>query len=170
MRGALGPLEDFTDMLSGEKEVTVSAIKPVLHILKTKVLKVSDSDTNLTKSIKRKVWDYLQNKYDEADIDGLLNVCTYLDPRFKSMYIDDDVDTALVKDCLARGVEIIEAQTGQSATGNTIVTTEASENTSSASTSSNPSKKCKLSTWLKEAAVIQGPSGNPLTPEQKVKK
>ena len=171
MRGALGPLEDFTDMLSGEKKVTVSAIKPVLHILKTKVLKVSDSDTNLTKSIKRKVWDYLQNKYDEADIDGLLNVCTYLDPRFKSMYIDDDVDTALVKDRLAReGVEIIEAQTGQSATGNTTVTTEASENTSSASTSSNPSKKCKLSTWLKEAAVIQGPSGNPLTPEQKVKK
>ena len=33
--------------------------------------------------------------------------------RFKSMYIDDDVDTALVKDCLAQeGVEIIEAQTG----------------------------------------------------------
>ena len=55
-----------------------------------------------------------------------LNQCTY---------IDDDVDTALVKDRLAReSVEIIEAQTGQSATGNTIVTTEVSENTSSAST------------------------------------
>ena len=115
----------------------------------------------------KKIWNYLQNKYDKADIDGLLNECTYLDPRFKSMYIDD-VDTALVKDCLVReGVEIIEAQTGQSATGNT---TEASEKTSSASTSSNPSKKCKLSTWLKEAVIIQGPSGNPLTPEQKVKK
>jgi len=55
MRGAFGPLEDFTDMLSGEKKVTVSAIKPVLHILKTKAVKVSDSDTNLTKSMKRKI-------------------------------------------------------------------------------------------------------------------
>ena len=53
MRGALGPLEDFTDTLSGEKKVTVSGIKPVLHILKTEVLKVSDSDKNLTKSIKK---------------------------------------------------------------------------------------------------------------------
>ena len=31
MRGALGPLENFTDMLSGKKKITVSAIKPVLH-------------------------------------------------------------------------------------------------------------------------------------------
>ena len=32
MEAALGPLEDFTDMLLGEMKVTVSAIKPVLHI------------------------------------------------------------------------------------------------------------------------------------------
>ena len=55
IRGALGLFKDFTDMLSGEKKVTVSAIKPALHILKTKALKVPDSDTNLTKSIKRKI-------------------------------------------------------------------------------------------------------------------
>ena len=89
MRGALGPFEDFIDMLSGEKKVTVSAIKPVLHnnILKTKALKVFGSDTNLTKSIKRKIWDYLQNKYDDAYIDGLLNVCTYFDPTLMMMWI-----------------------------------------------------------------------------------
>ena len=55
--------------------------------------------------------DYLQNNYNDADIDGLLNVCTYFDPRFKSMYIDDDVDTALVNDRLAQeNVEIIESR------------------------------------------------------------
>ena len=87
------------------------------------------------------------------------------------MYIDGDVDTALVKDRLAReGVEIIEEQTCQFASGNIAVTTETSETTSATSTNSNPSKKCKLSAWLKEAAVVQAPSGSRLTPEQKIKK
>jgi len=48
-----GQLGDFTDMLSGEQKVTVSAIKPVLHILKSKVRKASENDTDLTKSINR---------------------------------------------------------------------------------------------------------------------
>ena len=38
MQAALSPLADFTDMLSGEERVTVSTIKPVMHILKRKVL------------------------------------------------------------------------------------------------------------------------------------
>ena len=158
-----------SNMLSGERKVTVSTIKPVLHILKTKVLKVSDSDTNLTKK-KDKIWDYLQNKYDDADIDELLDVCVYLDPRFKSTHIEDDVSAALVKDRLAReGIEIIEEQTCQHATGNTAVVTEAFEHTSMTSSvsSSNPSKKRKLSAWLKEAAEAQVPSNNPLTPDVK---
>ena len=36
----LVPLDDFTDSLSGENSVTVSAINAVLHILKTDVLAV----------------------------------------------------------------------------------------------------------------------------------
>ena len=97
------------------KKVTVSAIKPVLHILKAKVLKVSDGDTNLTESIKGKILGYLQSKYDDAHIDGLLSVCTYIDSRFKESYFE--VNNALVKDCLAReGIEIIEEQNNEPAT------------------------------------------------------
>jgi len=69
--------------------------------LKTKALKLCDGDTNLTKCIKGKVWDYLQSKYDDEDINELLNVCTYLDPRFKSMYIEDGTSITLATDCLA---------------------------------------------------------------------
>ena len=174
MQAALGPLKDFTDMLSGEMKVTVSAIKPVLHILKTKALKLCDGDTNLTKSIKGKIWDHLQNKYDDVDVNELLNVRTYLNPRFKSMYIEDGVSVTLVIDCLAReGVEIIEEQTSQpaSGTGSTPpIATEVSECTSSTSNSSNLTKKRKLSSWLKEAAETQVPPGEPLTAEQKAKK
>ena len=50
MKAAIGQLDDFTDMLSGEQKVTVSAIKPVLHTLKSKVLRASENDTDLTKS------------------------------------------------------------------------------------------------------------------------
>ena len=81
MKAALGQLDDFMDMLSGEQKVTMSAIKPVLHILKTKVLKASKDDTDLTKTIKQRVLDNLLEKYDDADIEELLNVCTYLDPN-----------------------------------------------------------------------------------------
>ena len=50
---ALGTLSDFTDMLSAEDFVTISAILPVIHhILKRKVLNIGDDDTQLTKDIK----------------------------------------------------------------------------------------------------------------------
>ena len=52
-------LDDFTDMLSGKQKVTVSAIKPMLHILKTEILKVCEGDTDLTKTIKQRVLEYL---------------------------------------------------------------------------------------------------------------
>lgn len=67
--------------MSGELKVTVSAIKPVLPILEIKVLKVCEGDTDLIKTIKERSLDYLLKKYDDIDIDELLNVCTYLDSR-----------------------------------------------------------------------------------------
>ena len=56
--------------------------------------------------IKGKILGYLQSKYNDADIDELLSVCTYLDPRFKESYIEGN--SAIVKYQFAReGVEII---------------------------------------------------------------
>ena len=78
MMAALGQLDDFTGMLSGEQKVMMSAIKPVLHILKNKVLKVCEGDTDLTETIKQQILDNLLIKYNDPDIDELLNVCTYV--------------------------------------------------------------------------------------------
>ena len=163
MKAALGQLDDFTDMLSGEQKVTVSSIKPVLHVLKSKVLKVCEGDANLTNSLKQRVLDYLLNKYDDNDVDELLNVCTYLDPRFKGVYIENEVDLALVKDRLAReGTEMIEDQEGVS---------EPTSSSQSSSVVSDPSiKKRKLSSWLKETVELQSSSSTPQTPDQKIKK
>ena len=35
INNALGPLQEFTDALSGEAYVSVSYLKPVLHLLRT---------------------------------------------------------------------------------------------------------------------------------------
>ena len=163
MKAALGQLDDFTDMLSGEQKVTVSSIKPVLHVLKSKVLKVCEGDANLTNSLKQRVLDYLLNKYDDNDVDELLNVCTYLDPRFKGVYIENEVDLALVKDRLAReGTEMIEDQEGVS---------EPTSSSQSSSAVSDPSiKKRKLSSWLKETVELQSSSSTPQTLDQKINK
>ncbi len=72
LQAALGPLADFTDMLSGEERVTLSAVKPVLHILKTEVLAESSEDTRLTADIKGRVLSYMEHKYADSEIDEMM--------------------------------------------------------------------------------------------------
>ena len=51
VHSAIKSLADFTDMLSGEDGVTLSALKAVFHILKNDVLVKSSVDTMVTKDI-----------------------------------------------------------------------------------------------------------------------
>ncbi|CAM4726085.1 unnamed protein product [Leuciscus chuanchicus] len=62
---ALCPLQDFTDALSGEHYVSISYVKPALHLLNTSVLAEEEEDTGLTKSLKSKILNYLNEKYEE---------------------------------------------------------------------------------------------------------
>ncbi|KAK0156656.1 Zinc finger BED domain-containing protein 1 [Merluccius polli] len=84
---ALHPLQEFTDALSGESYASVSYVKPVLHLLKTSVLAEKEGDTDLTKDIKEKILDYMNTKYDDPATPELLDVASFMDPRFKSSYI-----------------------------------------------------------------------------------
>ncbi|XP_034446787.1 uncharacterized protein LOC117764819 [Hippoglossus hippoglossus] len=87
---ALHPLLEFTDALSGEEYVSISYLKPVLHLFATSVLAEDAEDTDLTKSIKTKVLAYLNNKYGDPNIQELLDVACFLDPRFKTQFISTD--------------------------------------------------------------------------------
>ncbi|XP_073730753.1 E3 SUMO-protein ligase ZBED1 [Misgurnus anguillicaudatus] len=87
---ALHPLLEFTDALSGEEYVSISYLKPVLRLFATSVLAEDAEDTDLTKSIKTKVLAYLNNKYGDPNIQELLDVACFLDPRFKIQYISTD--------------------------------------------------------------------------------
>ena len=82
---ALTPLQDFTDMLS-----SVSAIKPLVQHLRDTILTETEDQSELTGDIKHRVLAYLNNKYDSPSINKLLDVCSFLDPRFKLDYIGDN--------------------------------------------------------------------------------
>lgn len=49
INNAIGPFQEFTDALSGEAYVSVSYLKPVLHLLRTSTLAEHEEDRDLTK-------------------------------------------------------------------------------------------------------------------------
>lgn len=52
---ALTPLQDFTDMLSGEEYAPVSAIKPLVKHFRDMLLIDTEGESELTKDITRRV-------------------------------------------------------------------------------------------------------------------
>ncbi|XP_038155642.1 E3 SUMO-protein ligase ZBED1-like [Cyprinodon tularosa] len=87
---ALGPLLDFTDALSSESYVTVSCLKPILHLFSSKLLQEKDEDSDLTKTIKKSVLDYLTTKYSDPDVVELINMASFLDPRFRTQHLSQE--------------------------------------------------------------------------------
>ncbi|KAI2644978.1 zinc finger BED domain-containing 1-like protein [Labeo rohita] len=90
---SLGPMLDFTDALSGDEYVSVSFVKPVLQLFNTSLLEMREEDTDLTKNIKKKMLDYLNEKYEDDDTQKLLDMASFLDPRFKMDFISADKKT-----------------------------------------------------------------------------
>lgn len=79
----LEPLSNFTDALSGEQHVTVPAINPLLqHILKS-IVAASPGDNRVLREMKRIIRDDLKSRYTDPIIVGLLDKCSFLDPRFR---------------------------------------------------------------------------------------
>lgn len=92
---ALKPLQDFTDALSGEDYVTLSYVRPVLHLFNTSLLAPEEGDSELCNSIKTKIVDYLNTKYADPSTSELLDIASFVDPRFRSKYIPSERMDAL---------------------------------------------------------------------------
>lgn len=97
INNALGPLQGFTDALSGEAYVSVSYLKSVLHLLKTSTLTESEEDTDLSKEIKSRALVYIEDKYSDPATLELLDITSFLDPRFKTDYISAE-NVPVIKD------------------------------------------------------------------------
>lgn len=90
VNNSLSPLGEFSDALPGEKYVSVSYVKPVLHVFKNKILAENEGETELSKSIKKKILGYLNEKYDDPQTQEWLDMASVIDPRFKLKNIKDE--------------------------------------------------------------------------------
>lgn len=91
----LKPLQDFTDALSGEEYVTLSYVKPVLHLFNESLLACEEGDSELCKSIKTSIVEYLNSKYSDPATTDLLEMASFVDPRFRATYIPSEKVDAL---------------------------------------------------------------------------
>ena len=141
---ALSPLADLTDIISGEEYVTISTLKPLIHHITSEALLIGANDTQLTKDIKEQVKAYLEQKYSDPDIEELLDVATFLDPRFKMDYATcaDTVKARVVKEAYEEAVahRLLEQQPQEESAQ------EPSEPT--------PPKKRKLASLLKKSRPV----------------
>ena len=140
---ALSPLVDFTDALSGEQYVSVSYLKPVLHLLNEQVVKVQEDDSELTKSIKTRILEYLNEKYADPVTQELLDMASLLDPRFKTKYIKP-ATVDYIKTKAAAEIENLVAKQETSARGVSVPPPQAAE--------IPPKKKRSLGSFFKTAA------------------
>ena len=84
---ALSPLAEFTDGMSCEQYVTISAVLPIVNLLNTSVLKETTSDKALTNELRSVIITDLTRRNQEDDVLHLLEIACFLDSRFKDKFI-----------------------------------------------------------------------------------
>ena len=101
----------MTDALSGEQCVTISAVKPILTHIATK-LEEDEDDTEMTKEIKERIRVDLELRYMNADTKQLLELASFLDLRFKMAHLDDraailkEVETQMLTEISSEVTEV----------------------------------------------------------------
>ncbi|KAI4827546.1 hypothetical protein KUCAC02_030934 [Chaenocephalus aceratus] len=86
VRDVLAPLRDFTDALSGEKEITISSVLPLMWKIRA-CTEDEEGDRPLALEMKHRIREDLEKRYNEHDLKMMLNISTFLDPRFKSTFV-----------------------------------------------------------------------------------
>ena len=86
---AIEGFKDLTDLMSGEKQITCSAIKPLIKVINDKIVIPQDDDSELSLEIKGRIKADLASRYESSEISQLLDVCSFLDPRFKDTFTSE---------------------------------------------------------------------------------
>ena len=79
------PIALITETIGGEKRVTLSAVRSLIYKLLNKYLEITPEDSRIKKEIKKAVKTDLENRYNDPQVEELLNKACFLDPRFKSL-------------------------------------------------------------------------------------
>lgn len=107
---ALKPLQDFTDALSGEEYATLSIVRPALHLFNTSLLAPAEGDSELCQSIKRSIVDYLNNEFADPSTSDLLDIASFVDPRFKKKYTLREKADALKRKVFSEVESLLNSQ------------------------------------------------------------
>ena len=78
----LRPFQQATEAMGAVKYPTLSTVKPLLYKLLERTLKIEDSDSATAKKVKTAIKKDLEERYQTAALKRLMNVATYLDPRY----------------------------------------------------------------------------------------
>ena len=97
----LGPLGELTDALSAEKNVTVSVIQPFLDCITKEILTENESDCSLAAQMKCAIRADLQSRYTSTQILKILDVCSFLDPRFKRLDATSNITRSVEDEMLS---------------------------------------------------------------------
>ena len=84
----LKPLSTLTDALSGEKQVTISAIRPVLKHVQDS-LTITTADRALATQMKTAISTDLQQRNNSPELGHLIDKASFLDPMFRDQYIEN---------------------------------------------------------------------------------
>lgn len=97
LKEVLEPLSPFTYALSGENLTTLSVLPLMWKMLSC--LSDEEDDILLTGEIKRVVREDIKHRYEDREVELLLNPATYLHPRFKDGFValEDDVKQSLLE-------------------------------------------------------------------------
>ena len=76
------PFQKVTEAMTMEQYPTISSVKPLLYKLLERVLKVEDSDSSISKQIKKEIKSDLGWRYQSSELKTVLNVTTFLDPCY----------------------------------------------------------------------------------------
>ncbi|KAI7790592.1 putative zinc finger BED domain-containing protein 1-like [Triplophysa rosa] len=145
---ALGPLLDFTDALSSENYFTVSCLKPTLHLFSSELLQGKDEDTDLNKTIKNSILDYMNTKYGDLEVQELINMATILDPRSRTQYRSQE-EILVIKARLVREVESLSVMPSDAGSATPVTSAESTKEAQSAS----KRQKKSLGSFFKKPAA-----------------
>ena len=87
------PIADITDIIGGEKHVSISAVRPLIYKLCNCYLKINASEKSLEKTIKTAMCTKLLQYYNHnVQSSENLNIAAFLDPHFKSLSFLEEED------------------------------------------------------------------------------
>ena len=125
---AVRGFKDLTDLLSGEKRVTCSAIKPLIEVVNDKIVTPKDDDTELTLEIMQRIKNDLESRYQSPEMNFLLDKCAFLDPRFKNRFTKKDDAVMTLMDEIERPSETKRASGVQQLPENDLLPPRKKEN------------------------------------------